>query len=124
MLASGAGTLTVTGISIQEQVIPNSDGSSIVLQQRKEVQRQVKTLAPQLDFTGVDFCSEEQIKLIKKLQLFSYNPYNVEKLEYRAIRDSKCLIATVQTNFGVDVTDHDNFSSKIETTVSNKWKKF
>ena len=121
MLASGAGTLTVTGISIQEQVIPNADGSSIVFQQRKEVQRQVKILAPQLDFTGVDFCSEEQIKLIKKLQLF---PYNVEKLEYRAIKDIKCLIATVQTNFGVDVTDHDNFSSKIETTVSNKWKKF
>ena len=53
--------------STQERSIPNADGSCFVLQQRKEVERQIKTLAPQLDFTSVDFCPGEQIKLINKL---------------------------------------------------------
>ena len=82
----------MTENSIQEQVMPNADVSIIVLQQRKEVERQVKTLEPQLDFTSVDFCPGEQIKLIKKLQLLPGIPYNVEKLEYRTIKDTKCLL--------------------------------
>ena len=109
--------------STQERSIPNADGSSIVLQQRKEVERQIKTLAPQLDFTSVDFCPGEQIKLINKLQLLSGVPFNLEKLEYRVIKNTKCLIATAQTNFGTEVTGHDNFPAKIEMTVSNKWTK-
>ena len=107
----------------QEQLIPNADGSSIVLQQRKEVERQIKTLAPQLDFTSIDFCPGEQIKLITKLQLLPGIPYNVEKLDYRTIKNTKCLIATAQTNFGAEVPDQGDFQLKIEMTISNKWSK-
>ena len=87
----------------------------------KEVERQVKTLALLLDFTKVDFCLGEQINLIKKLQLLLGVPFNIEKLDYRVITNTKCLIATAQTNFGTEVAGHDNFPSKIEITVSNKW---
>ena len=60
MLAGAGGVApTITENSTHEQVIPNADGSSIVLQQRKEVERQVKTIAPKLDFTSVDFCPGE-----------------------------------------------------------------
>ena len=116
-------TPTMTENSIREQVIPNADGSSTVLQQRKQAERQVKTLAPQLDFASVNFCPGEQIKLINKLQLLPGISYNVEKLEYRTIKNTKCLITTFYEFWCRRVTDHDNFLSKIEMNILNKWTK-
>ena len=74
----GASNLASSESSIQERVIPNADGSSILLQQRKDVERQIKTLQPQLDFTSEDFCSGEQIKLMNKLQLLPDTPFNIQ----------------------------------------------
>ena len=64
----------------QERIIPTADGSRIVVQQRKDVERQIKTLPPQLDFTGVNVCRREQIKLIIKRQLLPGIPFNIDNI--------------------------------------------
>ena len=49
--------------TVNERVIPTDNGASIVIQQRKEVEREVKKVQPQLDFRSVDLCSGETIKV-------------------------------------------------------------
>ena len=80
-------------------------------------------MQPQLDFRSEDFCGGETIKLINKLQLLPAIPYNLLKLDYRTIRNAKCLIATAQANFGDAIEGHDDFPPIVEMTVSNKWAK-
>ena len=76
----------MTEHSTQERVNPNADGSAGGEVERwRDKLKQVKTLAPQLDFTSVDFCPVEQIKFINKLLLLPRIPFNTEKLEERVI---------------------------------------
>ena len=109
--------------SVNERTIPADNGINIVIQQRKEVEREIRKVQRQLDFTSPDFCSGEKIKLFNKLQLLPAVPYNVGKLEYRTIRNAKCLIATAQSNFGDPIEGHEDFPPMVEFTVSNKWSK-
>ena len=87
------------------------------------MEREIKKVQPQLDFTSEDFCSGETIKLINKLQLLPAIPYNILKLEYRTIRNARCLIATAQGNFGDAIEGHEDFPPIVEMTISNKWSK-
>ena len=100
LLASkDSNSLIQTETTVNEQTIPADNGANIVIQQRKEVEREIKKLQPQMDFRSVDFCSGETIKLINKLQLLPAIPYNLLKLDYRTIRN-----ATAQANFGDPAT--------------------
>ena len=101
LLASkDSNSLIQTETTVNERTIPADNGANIVIQQRKEVEREIKKVQPQMDFRSVDFCSGETIKLINKLQLLPAIPYNLLKLDYRTIRNARCLIATAQANFG------------------------
>ena len=124
LLASkDSNSLIQTETTVNERTIPADNGANIVIQQRKEVEREIKKVQPQMDFRSVDFCSGETIKLINKLQLLPAIPYNLLKLDYRTIRNSRCLIATAQANFGDPVEGYEDFPSIVEMTVSNKWAK-
>ena len=122
-LLGGSNSLVECESSVNERTVPADNGTNIVIQQRKEVEREIRKVQPQLDFTSPDFCSGEQIKLFNKLQLLPAVPYNVVKLEYRTIRNAKCLIATAQSNFGDPIEGHEDFPPMVEFTVSNKWSK-
>ena len=45
------------------------------------------------------------------------------KLEYRTIRNAKCLIVTAQANFGYTIEGCEDIPAIIEMTGSNKWAK-
>ena len=120
---NGGKSLVQSESTMHEQVIPTEIGGGIVIQQRRDIEREIKKVQPQLDFTSVDFCAGETIKLMNKLQLIPAIPYNLLKLEYRTIRNARCLIATAQANFGDPIEGHEDFPSIIEMTVSNKWSK-
>ena len=122
-LLGGSNSLVECESSVNERTVSADNGTNIVIQQRKEVEREIRKVQPQLDFTSPDFCSGEQIKLFNKLQLLPAVPYNVVKLEYRTIRNAKCLIATAQSNFGDPIEGHEDFPPMVEFTVSNKWSK-
>ena len=94
--ASGNNYLIQSESTVNERTIPDENGSNIVIQPRKEVGGEIKKVQPQLDFTSVDFCSGETIKLINKLQLLPAIPYNILKLDYRTIRNARCLIDTLR----------------------------
>ena len=121
--STGGNSLIQTESTVNERTIPTENGSNIVFQQRREVEREIKKVQPQLDFTSEDFCAGESIKLINKLQLLPAIPYNILKLEYRTIRNARCLIATAQANFGDAIEGHEDFPPIIEMTISNKWSK-
>ena len=109
LLSLLAGTESNTVVEFEstfnQQTIPNEGWSSIIIQQWKEVERKIKKVLPQLDFTYEDFCSGEQVKLINKLQLLPAMPLNVVKLEYHTIRNATCLIATAQRNLKIPLRD-------------------
>ena len=122
LLGGNAGNSLIQSEStVNERVIPSENGASnIVIQQRREVEREIKKVQPQLDFRSEDFCSGETIKLINKLQLLPAIPL---KLDYRNIRNARCLIATAQANLGDEIEGHADFPPVVEMTVSNKWAK-
>ena len=123
LTANGGNSVIQSESTINERILPTENGANIVIQQRKEVEREVKKVQPQLDFRSVDFCSGETIKLINKLQLLPAIPYNLLKLDYRTIRNARCLIATAEANFGDDIEGHEDFPPIVEMTVPNKWSK-
>ena len=124
LLSSGGGnSLIQTESTVNERTIPTENGGNIVIQQRRDVEREIKKVQSQLDFTSEDFCPGETIKLINKLQLLPAIPYNILKLEYRTIRNARCLIATAQANFGDAIEGHEDFPPIVEMTISNKWSK-
>ena len=121
--ANGGNSLIQSESSMQERIVPTENGANIVIQQRKEVEREIKKVQPQLDFTSEDFCPGETIKLINKLQLLPAIPFNLLKLEYHTIRNARCMIATAQAYFGDAIEGHEDFPPVVEMTVSNKWSK-
>ena len=121
--ASGNNSLVQSETTINERTIPTENGANIVIQQRRETEREIRKVQPQLDFTSADFCGGETIKLINKLQLVPAVPFNILKLEYRTIRNAKCLIATAEANLGDPIEGHEDFPPIVEFTVSNKWSK-
>ena len=121
--SSNGNSLVQSETTVNERTIPVDNGANIVIQQRQEVEREIRKVQPQLDFRSEDFCGGETIKLINKLQLLPAIPYNLLKLDYRTIRNAKCLIATAQANFGDAIEGHEDFPPIVEMTVSNKWAK-
>ena len=121
--SNGDNSLVQSETTVNERTIPAENGANIVIQQRRETERGIKKVQPQLDFTSPDFCGGETIKLFNKMQLLPEVPYNLLKLDYRTIRNTKCLIATAQVNFGDPIEGHEDFPPIVEMTVSNKWAK-
>ena len=117
----GGNSLIQSESTVNERTIPTENGSNIVIQQRRDVEREIRKVQPQLDFMSEDFCAGETIKLINKLQLLPGVPYNMLKLEYRTIRNAKCLIGTAQANFGDVIVGHEDFPPIVEMTISKKW---